>query len=297
MLSKRISSYLFVCAWISTFFLTGCENRPTVTNVNRPLICIFSDFSDSDACSGELKGAIKSVSPQADILDLSNSPEFNRVETAGYLFDKAAHTFPAGTIFVVAVDPGTTPAPRGIVARTKAGKTYIAPDNGVLTTVLAREEIVDVRALENDRMFLTPHPSNTLRARDIYGPVAAHLANGISFDQVGEKAKDYVRAPIPEPTVLKSRISGEILYIDRYGNIITNLKAEHTTSLPKDKLLKLSLQGKIFSLPCVSSYAEAPKERLSAVINVDGELELAIPGGNASKLLGAQPGEQFILQL
>jgi len=295
MLSKRTLAFLF--AWMGTLILIGCGPKPPVANVNRPLICLFSDFSDADDCAAQMKGAVKSIAPSAEILDLANSPDFSRIETAGYLFDKAASTFPSGTIFIVAVDPGSTPTRRGIVARTKAGKIYIAPDNGILTTVLEREEVVEVRALENDRMFLTPHPSTTFIARDVYGPVAAHLANGVSLSQVGEKVKEYVHVPIPEPTVLKARISGEVLTIDRYGNVVTNIKSENTSTLPKDKLLKLSIQNKIFSLPFVSSYAEAPKDRLTAVINTDGEVELSIPGGNAAKLIGAQPGQQFILQL
>lgn len=287
---------MLLCAFLASLVL-GCWSKPPPAHAAlRPLVCLFTDYGEQDAYVGQLKGAIKNIAINAEVLDLTHEAQAFKLETASYLFGKSAKHFPLGTTFVVAVDSGVGPDKRVIVVRTKAGKTYIAPDNGILTGILDIEKLDKAYAIENTELFLTATPSASFHGRDLFGPVAGQIAEGKDISSVGPEVKDLVRLPISTPTILKSRITAQIVHIDRFGNVITNLRGENAGALPQDKLVKLLTQGKTFSLPLVKNYSQAPQERLSLLINSEGEVEIALREGNAQKIMGAQIGQTIIFQ-
>jgi len=258
--------------------LAGCQPSGRVSN----LVALFTDFGSSDPYVAQLKGAIKTISPSAEIMDL---------------LAKSARTLPPGTIIVAVVDPGVGSNRAALAVRTQTGHIYLAPDNGLLTEVLAREGVSDARTLDPEKLRLTSIPSATFHARDIFGPTAAHLVNSSSLDSCGPKAEKILRLPRNTATVMANLAKGQILYIDRYGNILTNILGSELGKLKVGQLLSVTIKGKATSVPFLRTYADAPANRPFALINSDGEFEIAINQGNAARELGVKVGDPVVLKL
>lgn len=270
-------------------FLTGCQSSRPVHS----LIALFTDFGPSDPYVAQLKGSIKTVSPTAEILDLSHANANFDIPAASYLLAKSTRTLPSGTIIIAVVDPTVGSARAGLAVRTQAGRFYLAPDNGILTEVLAREGLAEARTLP----IPTEGASSTFHARDIFGPAAARLANEKSFDSLGTKAEKILRLPRNTATVMPTMAKGQVLFLDHYGNILTNIPGSELGKLKIGQLLTVTVKGKCLSLPFLRTYAEAPASRPFALINSDGEFEIAVNQGSAAKELGIKVGDPVILKL
>ena len=273
--------------------LAGCQPSGRVSN----LVALFTDFGSSDPYVAQLKGAIKTISPSAEIMDLSHENGAFDISSASYRLAKSARTLPPGTIIVAVVDPGVGSNRAALAVRTQAGHIYLAPDNGLLTEVLAREGLSDARTLDPEKLHLASTPSATFHARDIFGPTAAHLVNSSSLDSCGPKAEKILRLPRNTATVMASLAKGQILYVDRYGNILTNIPGSELGKLKVGQLLSVTIKGKATSLPFLRTYADAPANRPFALINSDGEFEIAINQGNAARELGVKVGDPVVLKL
>ena len=269
--------------------LTGCQSSHRMTN----LVALFTDFGPSDPYVAQLKGSIKTIAPSAELLDLSHSNAAFDISTASYLLSKSTRTLPPGSIIIAVVDPGVGSGRAGLAVRTQAGRIYLAPDNGILTEVLAREGLADARTLP----IATESISSTFHARDLFGPAAARLVNSESFDSLGAKAEKILRLPRNTATVMPNQAKGQVLYIDHYGNILTNIPGSELAKLKVGQLLTVTIKGKSLSLPFLRTYAEAPADRPFALINSDGEFEIAINQGNAARELGIKVGDPVILKL
>ena len=269
--------------------LAGCQSSQRMTN----LVALFTDFGPSDPYVAQLKGSIKTIAPSAELLDLSHSNAAFDISTASYLLSKSTRTLPPGSIIIAVVDPGVGSGRAGLAVRTQAGRIYLAPDNGILTEVLAREGLADARTLP----IATETISSTFHARDLFGPAAARLVNSESFDSLGAKAEKILRLPRNTATVMPNQAKGQVLYIDHYGNILTNIPGSELAKLKVGQLLTVTIKGKSLSLPFLRTYAEAPADRPFALINSDGEFEIAINQGNAARELGIKVGDPVILKL
>ena len=269
--------------------LAGCQSSQRMTN----LVALFTDFGPSDPYVAQLKGSIKTIAPSAELLDLSHSNAAFDISTASYLLSKSTRTLPPGSIIIAVVDPGVGSGRAGLAVRTQAGRIYLAPDNGILTEVLAREGLADARTLP----IATESISSTFHARDLFGPAAARLVNSESFDSLGAKAEKILRLPRNTATVMPNQAKGQVLYIDHYGNILTNIPGSELAKLKVGQLLTVTIKGKSLSLPFLRTYAEAPADRPFALINSDGEFEIAINQGNAARELGIKVGDPVILKL
>lgn len=257
------------------------------------LVALFTDFGLSDPYVGQLKGAIKTISPTAEILDLSHANAAFDLSAASYLLAKSTRTLPPGSIVVAIVDPGVGSARAGLAVRTQAGRFYFAPDNGILTEVLAREGVSEIRILSPG----TDAISATFHARDLFGPAAARLVNSGSFAATGMKAEKILRLPRNTATVMASLAKGQVLLVDHYGNILTNIPGSELGKLKVGQLLTVTIKGKALSLPFLRTYADAPADRPFALINSDGEFEIAINQGNAARELGIKAGDPVVLKL
>ena len=269
--------------------LAGCHSSHRMTN----LVALFTDFGPSDPYVAQLKGSIKTIAPSAELLDLSHSNAAFDISTASYLLSKSTRTLPPGSIIIAVVDPGVGSGRAGLAVRTQAGRIYLAPDNGILTEVLAREGLADARTLP----IATESISSTFHARDLFGPAAARLVNSESFDSLGAKAEKILRLPRNTATVMPNQAKGQVLYIDHYGNILTNIPGSELAKLKVGLLLTVTIKGKSLSLPFLRTYAEAPADRPFALINSDGEFEIAINQGSAARELGIKVGDPVILKL
>jgi len=282
---------LFLLALLSPW-IVGCQSGPKMSN----LVAFYTDFGMNDPYVGQIKGAVKSINPKAELLDLSHDSAVFDVSVASYLLAKSARTLPAGTIIVAVVDPGVGGGRAALAVRTTGGRIYLAPDNGLLTEVLAREGLAEARLIENRDLLSPGEASSTFHGRDIFAPIAGHLSGGTSLAAVGPKAEKLLRLPRNTATVMPNLAKGLVLFVDHYGNILTNIPGSELTRLRTGQLLNLTIKGKAVPIPFLRTYAEAPDDRPFALVNSDGEFEIAIREGNAAKKLGVAPGDAVVLK-
>jgi S-adenosyl-L-methionine hydrolase (adenosine-forming) len=232
-----------------------------------------------------MRGVIFNLAPNARIVDLTHEVRPQGVADAAFLLDGAAPYFPWGTIHVAVVDPGVGTDRRVLCVRTSRA-TYLAPDNGLLTRVLERESAARIVSVTNRDYFL-PEVSNTFHGRDIFAPVAAHLARGLDPIRLGPEISsirplNLPRASETEPGVL----SGEIIYIDRFGNLVTNVA---TAALPE--IVSVSLRDARIRGPVCHSYAEREEGDLLIVGGSSGLLEVSVNRGSAQERLQSRRGD------
>lgn len=256
----------------------------------RPLITLLTDFGDSDWFVASMKGAILSIHPQARIIDLSHQIAPHRIEEAGYFLKSCYREFPEGTIHVVVVDPGVGSGRRAIIVKC-ARYFFLAPDNGVLTYIFDEEQPVEVREIDR-RKFLRESPGHTFDGRDLLAPVAARLAKDEPFESYGPVIGDYRTFAIAQPSWVQTILAGEIVYVDRFGNLISNLTQQHleeARSVAMGRQLSIRIGERIIE-GVVNSYSEGSAEKPSALINSNGTLEIFLKEASAADLLQARRG-------
>ena len=249
------------------------------------LITLLTDFGDRDSYVASMKGAILSICPEARIVDLSHQIAPHRIDEAGYFLKSCYREFPEGTIHVVVVDPGVGSARRAIAVKS-VRYFFLAPDNGVLTYIFNDEQPVEVREIDQ-RKFRRESPGHTFDGRDLFAPAAARLAKHEPFESYGPVIGDYRTFPIAQPSWEKTILIGEIVYVDRFGNLISNLTPAHleeACSVTK-RLQRLIRIGERIIEGLVNSYSEGMTEKPSALINSDGKLEIFLKEASAADLL------------
>ena len=253
------------------------------------LITLITDFGTRDWFVGTMKGVIHGIASNATVIDLTHEIPPGDIRAAAFALAVSYRFFPIPTVHVAVVDPGVGSSRRALAVETE-GHVFVGPDNGVLSWALRREKIRGARFLENPDYFLKPI-SRTFHGRDIFAPVAAHLSCGVSIKKLGAEARDFVRLDWPEPKQTARGLRGEVIYIDRFGNAITNLEA---ASLPKRGPLEVVLTGKRLC-PVAQFYQAVAPGRPVAVEGSSGFLELAINSGNAARSLGIQVGSAVLV--
>jgi S-adenosyl-L-methionine hydrolase (adenosine-forming) len=241
------------------------------------VISLTTDFGMADGFVGIMKGVILRIAPHVRFVDLTHDIAAQNVPQAVYVLARAAPYFPTGTIHLAVVDPGVGSARRPLLVTTERA-VYIGPDNGIFTRVLT-EPGAQAWELDQPRSWL-PQVSRTFHGRDIFAPVAAHLANGIPPDKLGHPIVDTVRLALIEPhRHSDGSLSGEIVSIDRFGNLISNIPAAWVASGG----WRCRIAGR--DAPLLSTYAEAVTGALVGLIGSDGTVEIAVRNGNAAQQL------------
>lgn len=255
------------------------------------IIALFTDFGTRDAYVAQLKGAILSLHPTVQLIDLTHEVGVFDVRAAAYLLDAAARYFPPGTIFVAVVDPGVGTARRPLLLATQADKCYVGPDNGLFTRVVQRERLKAAYVLTQSAYFRR-QVAATFHGRDIFGPVAAHLALGIEPAQFGPRLEDMVQLPYTQPQRVGETITGEILHLDHFGNIATNIPAALCTDFVPGQMVACTVADYTQVIAFVETYGAGPQDQLVCLINSNDEFEIALAGGAASVQLGVKAGER-----
>jgi hypothetical protein len=276
-----------------------------------PIIALLTDFGLADAYVGTMKGAILSICPNAQLIDLTHAIAPQNVRQAAYVLLTAYRYFPPHTIFLIVVDPGVGTARRAVAVETDRG-VYVAPDNGVLSYVLPHVQTRQIVALQNPAYQL-PSASQTFHGRDIFGPAAAHLANGVSLADFGPALSQVVTLPDPRLDISPSQIHGEILHVDHFGNLITSIG--QLTWISSDTLRLDPQFGRARPVPAINAarvrvrilertvtpvrqtYGDAPPGTLVALVGSAGQLEIGVNQGNAAQTLSAAPGDLVTVTL
>ncbi len=251
-----------------------------------PIITLTTDFGLSDHYVGAMKGVILGICPRAQIIDITHLVTPYEIAEGAYVIAQACRTFPKKTVHVVVVDPGVGTARRPILMEA-AGQFFIAPDNGVLANIYLREPH-KIRVITNERYFRHP-VSRTFHGRDIFAPAGAHLAAGVRPAQFGKRIEDYLRPVFQKPQRAGKRTwTGQILKIDRFGNIITNFYAEDFPNL--------EAQNVVFSVGpqevtvIARNYAETGPGELFAIVGSSGYYEISISQASAAQRIGCVVG-------
>ncbi|HEV3271620.1 MAG TPA: SAM-dependent chlorinase/fluorinase [Candidatus Methylacidiphilales bacterium] len=263
-----------------------------------PVIGLFTDYGWDDPYMAQIKGVIVSINPNARLLDITHSVTPFNVTEGAWLLDQCAGEFPAGTIFVAVVDPQVGTERDPILLETAKGKFYIGPDNGLFTRVVAREGFLKAWVLDKPQFFRADGVSRTFHGRDIFGPVAAHLAEGADPERLGTPVKALVTLPDKEPTFSDGLISTEVLHIDRYGNVLLNLPADSdiAAKLKEGNLVRISIGRESYSAPLVKTYGDVDKGRLLLLYGGGGLLEIGVNQGSANRQLKVEPGATVYLK-
>ncbi len=266
------------------------------------IITLTTDFGLNDEYAGVMKGVILSRAPQAKVIDLTHGIDPQDIRQAAYIIRSAYPYFPTGTVHVVVVDPGVGTS-RKIITVHADGHTFVAPDNGVLTLIITKSrDGITAYEITSEDLFLKPI-SHTFHGRDIMAPVAAALANGVSPLTLGNEinADDLVIIQLPKITPDRSTgtISGSVVYIDHFGNAMTNIHLSELLELLKDgHLLPDALTVKIKHRTICGlhpSYASVAPGSPVAIFGSRNYLEVGVNMGNASELLDISIGDEVLV--
>lgn len=259
---------------------------------NRPIITLTSDFGLNDHFVGTMKGVILNICPEAEIVDISHAVQAFDVLDGALAIAQSYSQFPAGTVHIVVVDPGVGSARRPIIV---AGDRhyFVAPDNGVLSLVYAREERLRVYHVTAGHYFLQP-VSHTFHGRDIFSPVGAWLAKGVDLSKFGEEVSDFVRFNLPKPKALDANtVRGIVLKADRFGNLVTNITPEDLPALfeASPRPFRIVVGQGVVTRIC-ASYVEGAANELFGILGSMGYLEIAANRASAAQLAGTTKGAE-----
>lgn len=250
----------------------------------RPLVALLTDFGVRDHYAGTMKGVILGICPDAGLVDISHDVPPHDLLTASLELAASYKFFPAGTVFLVVVDPGVGSSRRPIAA--EAGDyRFVAPDNGVLSAVF--KETPPRRVVElSERRFARPTVSRTFEGRDRFAPAAAWLAKGTELKALGRALTDYVRLAIPDPVATEAEVRGEVLRVDRYGNLITNIDRRAFERLGRAGEVKLEVRaGEHLVGRMVTTYAEIAPGEVCSLFGSTEHLEIAANAASAAETL------------
>ena len=259
---------------------------------NRPIVTLTTDFGLNDHFVGNIRGVILGIVPEAEIVDICHAVQAFDVLDGAITIAQAYSYFPSGTVHMVIVDPGVGTARRPILLSTER-HTFVAPDNGVLSMIYAREERLRVCHITAEHYFLQP-VSNTFHARDIFAPVAAYLAKGVEPAKFGEEVTDFVRFNAPKPKPVDEKTwRGVVLKVDRFGNLITNITPQDLPALfqPTPPPFKIAVSKREIT-EIHSSYAEGAPNEVFGILGSMGYLEIAANRAAAAQIVGAGKGSE-----
>ncbi len=249
----------------------------------RPLITLLSDFGTKDPYVAVMKGVILSLQPNATLVDLTHEVPPQDIVAGAFILAEARPYFPPNTIHLAVVDPGVGTQRRALAARA-LGCLWVGPDNGLFHLVFQESDTIEIVSLENARYFRKA-VSPTFQGRDIFAPVAAHLSLGTPLNAFGPAITDPAILPWPEPIFTPEAIRGEIVYVDGFGNLLSNIKGTDLMAWKGEKSF-LVILGSLTLEGMSMTYGDVRAGQFLALIGSHGYLEIACAQGNAAKRLG-----------
>jgi S-adenosylmethionine hydrolase len=250
------------------------------------VVSLLTDFGLADTYVGQMKAAVLTVSPTATLVDVSHSVPPQDVQQGAFLLWTAVEVFPPGSIHLAVVDPGVGSARRPVAVRCARGDAFVGPDNGLLVPAIDRLGGCTAVVKLNNPAFWRPHLSSTFQGRDLFGPVAGHLANGVALDQLGPRI-DQLGSALS--LAAADRLHGQVIHVDTYGNLITNLPG---AELPERFVVRLDQ----WRVEPHDHYRSVAPGGLLAYIGSAGLLEIAARDASATAITGASRGSRVVIE-
>lgn len=254
------------------------------------VVTLLTDFGDRDYFVASMKGVILGINSQTRIVDLSHQVARHSIEDAAYVLKSCYNYFPDGTVHVVVVDPGVGTQRRPLLVSTSR-HFFVAPDNGVLSYIYREEVSVEVREIEN-KQYRLDSPGSTFDGRDVFAPAAAWLTRGQAPGSYGRLIRDYTTLPAAEALIRDGVLEGRIVYVDHFGNLITNVTPSDLQSLrhvTKRQDISIDIGGNLIE-GLKTNYAEGSATVPHALINSNGYVEIFLKEAHAANQLGIQLG-------
>jgi S-adenosylmethionine hydrolase len=252
------------------------------------VITLTTDFGTRDTYVAEMKGVVLSIISDVHLVDVTHEVPAGDVLAGALALEATAPRFPVGTIHVAVIDPGVGTARRGLAIAAR-DQLFVGPDNGLFTPFIDDAPWRAFELLANE--FRGAHVSSTFHGRDIFAPAAAHLARGVDPARLGPPVTDPVRLVWSEVRVGEGRVGGAVLHVDRFGNLVTSIRAEAIAALGSG--LAVRVAGK--SLPLVRTYGDLGRGDPGALVGSSNRLEIAVNSGNAAKTLRAGRGTPVVV--
>jgi Uncharacterized conserved protein len=253
--------------------------------VSRPLITLLTDFGTADSYVAEVKAALLRAAPQATLVDLTHAVPPGDLRAAAYLLGRTWHRFPEGTVHLAVVDPGVG-TPRAALAFGTAGHWFVGPDNGLFTPVL-RDAAVEIVTLA-----IPPTAAPTFHGRDLFAPAAAALASGTALQALGQPFLGIPhRLSYRDPHYEGKSVVGEVVYVDRFGTLVTNLTPEMVPDYAVIEIEGLDIG------PLRRTFGDVPTGGLLAYLGSGGQVEIAVRDGSAARRLGMGVGGRIRVRL
>ena len=258
----------------------------------------MTDFGVSDDSVALCKGVMYGITPNLRIVDLTHQvTPYSIQDGARFLFGATPY-FPAGTVFVVVVDPGVGSTRKPAVVKSKRGQFFVLPDNGLITMVDDRDGIESAREITNPDWMIGAKISSTFHGRDVFSPVGARIARGDDWTQVGPELKRLVRLDLKPAKVDEKGLTGEVIALDGpYGNVITNMDAAEFLKLGyrKGEKVKVSIAGSEIEMPFVKTFSDVPLHHPLLYIDSRGRVSFAINQGNFASAYKIEPPKAVII--
>jgi len=242
-----------------------------------PLITLLTDFGISDSYVAEVKAVLLSRALGAQLVDVTHQIPPGDVRAGQYVLDRVWHRFPGGTVHLVVVDPGVGTSRRALAAEA-AGHYFVAPDNGVLSSLPPDASFFELP--------VPPGAAPSFHGRDLFAPAAAELATGTALSHLGSLITDPFRAPLPVPYFDGTAVRGEVIYVDRFGTLISNIPGERV-----EPGVRIKVAGtEVGTLR--RTFGDVERGQLVAFVGSGGSVEIAVRDGSAARLLGVGVGAE-----
>jgi S-adenosylmethionine hydrolase len=272
----------------------ACTDRREPETTRSPATIVFlSDFGEKDGAVAVCKGVMISIAPGARILDLTHDIPAYDIESAAEVIEQAIPHYPEGSVLVAVVDPGVGSERKSIAVRTKKGHYLVGPDNGIFTLLLETEGLDRAVELRNEMYFLKPTTSFTFHGRDVFAPVAAHLAAGVPLDSLGP-ALTPMRLEIQRARRTASGIEGRVRYVeDPYGNVVTDIAPAllDSAGIRVGDTLRVRIGARALRLPWKNTFSDVAEGAPLAVVHSRALLSFSLNMGNFAERYQVKRGD------
>jgi S-adenosylmethionine hydrolase len=276
--------------FLAAFALGGCNSRTIQDEAKeetaRPTIVFMTDFGTANDAVAICKGVMLSISPDARIMDITHEVTPFSIEEGARFLEGVTPYYPAGTVFVVVVDPGVGTSRKAMIVKSKKGQYFVLPDNGLITPVADRDGIEGAREIINTSWMIGDKVSSTFHGRDIFSPTAAHLAEGDDWTQAGPVVENLVRLRPKTATVAANGITGEVIGLDDpFGSLITDILGDDFKKLGYvygDKVT-LKIDQKDYTFPFQKTFGDVPVGQPLVYIDSRGRVGIAVNQRDFSK--------------
>jgi S-adenosylmethionine hydrolase len=260
--------------------------------MRNPIITLLTDFGLKDPYVASMKGVMLSINPQCTLVDITHQVNSHDIKEGAFILAQTYSTFPKGTIHLAVVDPGVGSPRKPILLVTKK-YFFVGPDNGLFTLPSRSERVKQAVLLTNQKFFLSK-VSSTFHGRDIFAPVAAYLSLGVKPEAFGPSIKSWREIPFSDPAMKQGKLIGEIVHVDAFGNLVSNIDRKCLLKFSKDysfavRIGRLTIQG------LKKGYWEGKKGEPIVLIGSGGFLEISVREGNAQKSLKVNKGDPIIV--